>query len=218
MGNTSTTTSESAVYPPTRAGDAAALNAALKAGDLNRVMETLGDMTRAHRMVRVAYETGLGRESLYKSMRAGASPEFATVLKVLDALGFRLQVQPVAAPDNDRPKETFADPTQIHEGAWKLMDEARVNRDLAIIGKQAFATYFELLADFDLPDSEVADVIASELGCTHENAVSWRVKPARTLIRAGQGKAALQIISRSNRLPGHVIQMASELAKGISGN
>ena len=53
-------------------------------------------MTRAHRMKRVAQETGLGRESLYKSMRAGASPEFHTVLRVLRALGFRLQVHAVA--------------------------------------------------------------------------------------------------------------------------
>ena len=63
----------------------AALNAALEACNLERIMGTLGEMTRAHRMKRVAQETGLGRESLYKSMRAGASPEFNTVLRVLRA-------------------------------------------------------------------------------------------------------------------------------------
>ena len=76
-----------------------ALNAALKAGDLERIMDTLGRMARVHRMRRVAQETGLGRESLYKSMRAGASPEFATVLKVTRVLGFRLQVTPAAESD-----------------------------------------------------------------------------------------------------------------------
>ena len=70
----------------------AALNQALEAGDLDRIMGTLGEMTRAHRMRRVTRETGLGEKSLYKSMRAGASPEFNTVLRVLQALGFRLQV------------------------------------------------------------------------------------------------------------------------------
>ena len=74
----------------------AAMNAALEASDLDRIMGTLGEMTRAHRMRRVAQETGLGRESLYKSMRAGASPEFNTVLRVLRALGFLLQVHPIA--------------------------------------------------------------------------------------------------------------------------
>ena len=53
-------------------------------------------MTRTHRMKRVAQETSLGRESLYKSMRAGASPEFNTVLRVLRSLGFRLQGNPVS--------------------------------------------------------------------------------------------------------------------------
>ena len=82
-------------YPATEEHMTAALNAALATGDLNRIMGVLGEMTRAHRMRRVAQETGLGRESLYKSMRAGASPEFATVLKVARALGFNLQVEPI---------------------------------------------------------------------------------------------------------------------------
>ena len=82
-------------YPATLEQMTAALNAALEAGDLNNIIGIMGEMTRAHRMRRVAQETGLGRESLYKSMRAGASPEFNTVLKVLRALGFRLQVTPI---------------------------------------------------------------------------------------------------------------------------
>ena len=85
-----------AEYPATAEDLTAALNAALEAGDLDGIMGTLAEMTRAHRMRRVAQETGLGRESLYKSMRAGASPEFNTVLRVLRALGFRLQVHPAA--------------------------------------------------------------------------------------------------------------------------
>ena len=79
----------------------AILNAALEAGDLYRIMGIMGQMARAHRMRRVARETGLGEKSLYKSMRAGASPEFNTVLKVTRALGFRLQVHPVADPTDD---------------------------------------------------------------------------------------------------------------------
>ena len=51
-------------------------------------------MTRAHRMKRVSSEAGLGRESLYKSRRAGAGPEFNTLLRVLRTLVFRLQVHP----------------------------------------------------------------------------------------------------------------------------
>ena len=88
-------TGHQANYPATDDDLTAALNAALAAGDLEGIMGTLGRMARAHRMKRVARETGLGEKSLYKSMRAGASPEFNTVLKVTRALGFRLQVTPI---------------------------------------------------------------------------------------------------------------------------
>ena len=88
MGSTETRTA----YPATSDEMTAALNAALDAGDLNSIMGIMGQMARVHRMRRVARETGLGEKSLYKSMRAGASPEFNTVLRVLRSLGFRLQV------------------------------------------------------------------------------------------------------------------------------
>ena len=98
MGSTETW----AEYPATSGEMTAALNAALETGDLNSIMGMLGEMTRVHRMRRVAHETGLGRESLYKSMRAGASPEFNTVLRVLRSLGFRLQVTPIINEGSQR--------------------------------------------------------------------------------------------------------------------
>ena len=94
-------TRKQAAFPATSDEMTAALNAALEAGDLNSIMGVMGRMARAHRMRRVARETGLGEKSLYKSMRAGASPEFNTVLRVLRSLGFRLQVQPVIDSTDD---------------------------------------------------------------------------------------------------------------------
>ena len=76
---------------------AAYLNVALEEGDVALILATLGDIARAKRMAVVAQETGLGRESLYKSLSADGNPEFATVLKVVRALGLRLQA---AAPDS----------------------------------------------------------------------------------------------------------------------
>ena len=194
------------------------LNDALSAGDLDRIMGVLGEMARAYRINRIAYETGLGRESLYKSMRAGASPEFDTVLKVLRPLGLRLQAIPSSPPDQKKPPQSLESRDRTSDkGEGRLMDEAKVNRDLALIGKQSFVSFYELLADFDLPEGEVAEYIAGELGCTVENALSWRVKPARTLIRAGQGKTALQIISQSRRLPPDITRRASDLATTVPG-
>ncbi len=80
---------------------AAYLSAALEDGDLSLIMATLGDIARAQRMAVVAQETGLGRESLYKSLSANGNPEFATVLKVVSALGLRLQATATPGETND---------------------------------------------------------------------------------------------------------------------
>ena len=66
------------------------LNAALEDDDPVLIATVLGDIARAHGMTKVAEETGLSRESLYKSLSPEGNPEFATVLKVLHALGFKL--------------------------------------------------------------------------------------------------------------------------------
>ncbi len=68
------------------------LNAALDDGDLQLIVAALGDIARARRMTIVAQEAGLARESLYRSLSTNGNPEFGTVLKVLRALGLRLQV------------------------------------------------------------------------------------------------------------------------------
>jgi probable addiction module antidote protein len=75
---------------------AAYLEAALEDGDLSLVVAALGDIARSKGMTHIARETGLGRESLYKALSVEGNPEFSTVLKVLQALGLRLQVVPIA--------------------------------------------------------------------------------------------------------------------------
>ena len=76
------------------------LNRALAAGDTYELMDAMRRMARGHRMRRIAQQTGLGEKSLYKSMRAGARPEIGTVLRVLSALGFRLQAVPIEDDDS----------------------------------------------------------------------------------------------------------------------
>jgi probable addiction module antidote protein len=43
-------------------------------------------------MTEVANATGLGRESLYKSLNEDGNPSFATVMKVLAAVGVQFRV------------------------------------------------------------------------------------------------------------------------------
>lgn len=76
---------------------AAYLDAALEDGDPTTIVAVLGDIARARGMTQLAREAGVGRESLYKALSATGNPEFATVMKVLHALGLRLRVQPTQA-------------------------------------------------------------------------------------------------------------------------
>ena len=91
MAKTKTRPWDPAEHLKTEEDMAAYLNVALEEGDLSLIMATLGDIARARRMALVAQDTGLGRESLYKSLSSDGNPEFATVLKVVRALGLRLQ-------------------------------------------------------------------------------------------------------------------------------
>jgi probable addiction module antidote protein len=50
----------------------------------------LGNVARAYGMARLAEETGLTREGLYKSLSAEGNPSLGTVLKVVKALGLKL--------------------------------------------------------------------------------------------------------------------------------
>jgi len=67
------------------------LTQVLKDGDLDELLSAIGDVARAKGMTQIAKETGLGRESLYKSFASGSKPKFDTVVKVLDSLGIKLE-------------------------------------------------------------------------------------------------------------------------------
>ena len=54
------------------------------------IAKALGTIARAKGMTQLAKETGLGRESLYKALSGEGNPSFATILKVVNALGIRL--------------------------------------------------------------------------------------------------------------------------------
>ena len=73
---------------------AAYLEAALEEGDASLFAAALGDIARAKGMSQLARETGLGRESLYKALSPTGNPEFATILRVVGALGLQLHAAP----------------------------------------------------------------------------------------------------------------------------
>lgn len=68
------------------------LDAILDEDDPVLLAAALGDVARAKGMTSVSRETGLGRESLYKSLSENGNPEFATVHKVIRSFGLKLHV------------------------------------------------------------------------------------------------------------------------------
>ena len=56
----------------------------------------LGDIARARGMMQLARDTGISREGLYKALGEQGNPSLSTVLKVLHALGLRLNIDPQA--------------------------------------------------------------------------------------------------------------------------
>ena len=64
-------------------------------GDASFVAKALGDIARAKGMTQVARDTGLSRESLYKTLSGERNPGFDTVLKIIRALGIELHASPI---------------------------------------------------------------------------------------------------------------------------
>ena len=92
MKKTKTTRFDVAEHLRTPEEMAAYLEASLAEanGDAAFVARALGDIARAKGMAQVARDAGLSRESLYKALSGERSPDFATILRVVSALGLSL--------------------------------------------------------------------------------------------------------------------------------
>src|ERR1700677_1441270 len=71
---------------------AAYLSAAAEDPNPDVFLAALGDVAKDRGMALIAKESGLGRESLYKALSAGAHPRYETVSAVLHALGVKFAV------------------------------------------------------------------------------------------------------------------------------
>jgi probable addiction module antidote protein len=88
---------DEAAFLKTNEDIAAYITEALATGDAALITHALGVIARTRGMTRIARETGLSRESLYRALSTGGHPEFLTVLKIMEALGLRLTAERVAA-------------------------------------------------------------------------------------------------------------------------
>ena len=60
------------------------------------IAHILGDIAKSYGMTKLAQETGLSREGLYKSFGKQGNPSFVTVSKVANALGLKLTFQQIS--------------------------------------------------------------------------------------------------------------------------
>jgi len=70
------------------------LDEAIATNDIDTLVRAIGVVAKVRGMSQIAKDTGLSRESLYKSLSGEGSPRFETIVLVLQALGFRLSVEP----------------------------------------------------------------------------------------------------------------------------
>lgn len=73
------------------------LNTVLEDGNDAEIITAIGHIAKAIGMTKIAEKTGLSRPSLYKALSDGAKPQFATILKVLKAVGGQIQINPMNA-------------------------------------------------------------------------------------------------------------------------
>lgn len=73
------------------------LRQVMEDGDPALLAAALGDIAKARGMTQLARDTGLSRESLYKSLSGERAPSSDTLFKVIHAMGFKLTLEPAHA-------------------------------------------------------------------------------------------------------------------------
>jgi probable addiction module antidote protein len=86
---------DAADYLKTPAAIAAYLTEAFETNDPAYICTAFDTVARAKGMGDVAKATGLSRESLYKTFKETARPEFETVRKVMGSFGVKLVAEPI---------------------------------------------------------------------------------------------------------------------------
>jgi probable addiction module antidote protein len=66
-------------------------------GSPAEIADALGVVARAHGMSALAADTGISRQALYKALSSDGNPGFAMIMKVANALGFRLTAERISA-------------------------------------------------------------------------------------------------------------------------
>ena len=89
-----TTIWDAAEHLDTPEAIAAYLEAAFEDGDPGLIAAAIGDVARARGMADLARETGLSRESLYRTLSGDGNPSFSTISRFFKPLEFAWKPNP----------------------------------------------------------------------------------------------------------------------------
>jgi len=78
------------------------LTSIIEENDWDLLIQAIGHVAKARGMSKIAEESGLGRESLYKSFSQNSRPRFETVMKVLSAMNVRINILPEPIPKRSK--------------------------------------------------------------------------------------------------------------------
>ena len=102
------------------------LEAALEENDPEFFQEALGTVARSKGMQAIAKQAKTTRAGLYKALSAAGNPEFATVIRVVEALGYRFSITPVRG--RGRPKKTSRRPVAKRPSKRAVAERASTKR------------------------------------------------------------------------------------------
>ena len=71
------------------------LTQVLEERDTDELIRAIGHIAKARGMSQLAQESGLGRESLYKTFAPGSKPRFETIAKIVHSLGLHFKITPL---------------------------------------------------------------------------------------------------------------------------
>lgn len=107
-------------YLDTEESIASYLNSIIDTGDPQLLLSAIRDVAKARGMSKIAVDSGLGRESLYKTLKPEAKPRFETILKVLKSLGVKIQFNAIDKNDEKKPKRIKLSKAIKKKGANKI--------------------------------------------------------------------------------------------------
>ena len=94
------------------------------------------------------------------------------------------------------------------------MNDEQLGRNLVSIGKECFVTYFEQFNDAQLTNRDIAEQIQEDRGYSWKSCLS-RTSHARSIIRAGRTKDALEDVRDSERVDQTARDKAARLANSL---